>query len=147
MKKLICKPLGLLFAALSVFTFMTISNTPAFADSTIDNTYKQNQAAYTNYKDCIRLYKLPYGKLYFIALSAVNANNYEILEMQSRNGYIIFKAEGREFLLDILAKNKSYTYLKLTPCDNNYFFNPQIPFKIFHYTDLHFNADIKELKI
>lgn len=146
MKKLIRKPFGLLIAALSFISLMLISNTQALADSTIDNTYKQNQAAYTNYKDCIRLYKLPYGKLFFIALSAVNANNYEILEMQSRNGYIIFKAEGREFLLDILSKNKSYTYLKLTPCDNNYFFNPQIPFKIFHYTDLQFNADIKELK-
>lgn len=125
---------------------MLSTSANAFADATIDNTYKQNQLSFTNYKDCIRLYKLPFGKLFFLALSSVNANNYEILEMQSRNGYIIFKAEGKEFLLNILAKNKSYSYLKISPCDNNYYFNSKIPYKIFHYVDLQFNADIKELK-
>lgn len=138
MKKLIC---FLFFVCTSICTLPA-----AFAETTIDSTYKQNQASYTNYKDCIRLYKLPFGKMFMLALSSVNAANYEILEMQSRNGYIIFKAEGREFLLDILAKNKSYTYLKITPCDNNYYFNPKIPVKIFNGVALHFNDDIKEIK-
>ena len=125
---------------------VSISAVPAFSQDTIDKTYKQNAASYTNYKDCIRLYKLPYEKLYYLALSSVNFNKYEIKEMQSRNGYIIFEAEGREFLLDILKKDKNYTFLKLTPCDNNYYFNPQIPRKIYNYVDLHFNSEVKELK-
>lgn len=109
-------------------------------------SYAQTTASYTSYKDCIRLYKLPYDKLYFLALSSINSNKYEILEMQSRNGYIIFEAEGREFLLNIMKKDKYFTFLKLTPCDNNYYFSPLIPQKIFRYIDLNFNADIKELK-
>ena len=125
---------------------VSISTVPAFSQDTIDKTYKQNAASYTNYKDCIRLYKLPYEKLYYLALSSANFNKYEIKEMQSRNGYIIFEAEGREFLLDILKKDKNYTFLKLTPCDNNYYFNPQIPRKIYNYVDLHFNSEVKELK-
>ncbi len=104
------------------------------------------QPVYTSYHDCIRLYKLPFGKLYFLALSAANSLGYEIKEMQSRNGYIIIEAEGKEFLLSANTKNKSYTYLKLSPCDNNYYFNPQIPKKIFNYVDLNFNMDIKDLK-
>ncbi len=106
----------------------------------------QSQSAYTSYHDCIRLYKLPFGKLYFLALSAATALGYEIRELQSRNGYIIIEADGHEFLLSVNAKNKSYTYLKLSPCDNNYYFNPQIPKKIFNYVDLNFNMDIKDLK-
>ncbi len=101
---------------------VSISAVPAFSQDTIDKTYKQNAASYTNYKDCIRLYKLPYEKLYYLALSSANFNKYEIKEMQSRNGYII------------------------TPCDNNYYFNPQIPRKIYNYVDLHFNSEVKELK-
>lgn len=132
-----------IFSVLAAFAAFAPAS---YAESTIDKTYKQNQASYTSYHDCIRLYKLPFGKLYFLALSAANSLNYEIKEMQSRNGYMIIEAEGREFLLDVAAKNKTYTYLKLAPCDNNYYFNPQIPRKIFNYVDLHFNTEVKELK-
>ncbi len=130
------------------FIFLTFI-LPVFAqdkNDTMEVTYAQTAASYTNYRDCIRLYKLPYGKLYALALSSINSNKYEILEMQFRNGYVIFEAEGREFLLSVMKKDKSFTFLKLTPCDNNYYFSPTIPQKIFRYIDLNFNADLKELK-
>ena len=130
------------------FIFLTFI-LPVFAqdkNDTMEVTYAQTAASYTNYRDCIRLYKLPYGKLYALALSSINSNKYEILEMQFRNGYVIFEAEGREFLLSVMKKDKSFTFLKLTPCDNNYYFSPAIPQKIFRYIDLNFNADLKELK-
>lgn len=121
---------------------------PSKAQNTdaLETSYAQTTASYTSYKDCIRLYKLPYDKLYFLALSSINSNKYKIMEMQSRNGYIIFEAEGREFLLNIMKKDKSFTFLKLTPCDNNYYFSPFIPQKIFRYVDINFNTEIKELK-
>ena len=121
-------------------------NTNVIAQTTATTEPALPQATYTDYHNCIRLYKLPFGKLYFLALSAINANNYEILEQQSRNGYIIFQAENKEFLLSVMTKNKNYSFLRLTPADNNYFFNSKIPFKIFNYIDLNFNTEIKELK-
>lgn len=135
------------FVLISII-FMFFVN-PVFAqdkNDTMEVTYAQTAASYTNYRDCIRLYKLPYGKLYALALSSINSNKYEILEMQFRNGYVIFEAEGREFLLTAMKKDKSFTFLKVTPCDNNYYFSPAIPQKIFRYIDLNFNADLKELK-
>lgn len=134
------------FAALFVLISFVSLSAQVRAESTLDKTHKQTQASYTSYHDCIRLYKLPFGKLYFLALSAANSLGYEIKEMQSRNGYIIIEEDGREFLLSVNAKNKTYTYLKLAPCDNNYYFNPQIPKRIFNYVDLNFNMDIKDLK-
>ena len=107
---------------------------------------KQTTSAYTNYRDCIRLYKLPFEKLFLLALSSVNENKYEIVEMQSRNGYILFSAEGREFLLTVMKKDKNFTFLRLTPADNNYYFSSFIPQKIFRQVDVNFNAEVKELK-
>ncbi len=133
---------------LTVFFFFTGLN--VFALDQLESSYAQTAARttleYTSYKNCIRLYKLPSKKLFFLALSSVNANRFEILEMQSRNGYILFKADGKEFLLDVLGKDKNYTYLKLTPGDNNYYFSSTIPQKIFNYIDVNFNAEVKELK-
>lgn len=108
---------------------------------------KPNTLIYTNYRDCIKLYKLPFDKLYFIALSSINANKYEILEMQSRNGYIMFKADNKEFLLTVLQKDKDYSFIKLTPCDNNYYFSSNIPQNIFNQIALQFNTEIKEIKL
>lgn len=128
------------------FSFYPCLQNRVYAQDELEATYAQSVASYTNYKDCIRLYKLPYDKLFYLALSSVNANKYEIAEMQSRNGYIIFEAEGREFLLNIMKKDKNFTFLKLAPCDNNYYFSPLIPQKIFKYIDLQFNAEVKDLK-
>ena len=106
----------------------------------------KTEVEYTNYRDCKKLYKLPVGKLFALALSSANANKYEILEMQSRNGYIIFEADNREFLLNVMPKDKTYSFLRLTPADNNYYFSPTIPQKLFAYIDANFNIEMKELK-
>lgn len=119
---------------------------PVKAQDSVDKAYEQAAASYTNYRDCIRLYKLPPEKLFYLAVSSINFNKYETLEMQSRNGYIIFEAEGKEFLINIMKKDKYYTFLKIAPCDNNYYFSSMIPQKVFRYIDLNFNSEVKELK-
>lgn len=126
-----------------LFFIPSIETKFVFAETENSQT---TQATYTNYKDCIRLYKLPFEKLYFLALSSVNANKYEILEMQSRNGYIIFEANAKEFLLTVMKKDKNFSFLRITPCDNNYYFSPRIPENIFRYVDLNFNTEVKEIK-
>lgn len=130
-----------------IVTLMIMFAVPAFAADAAENVAPSSSSAYTNYRDCIRLYKLPYEKLFYLALSSVNASKFEIVDMQSRNGYLIFTDGSREYLLTVFKKDSSFTFLKLSPCDNNYYFSPTIPFKIFNYIDLHFNAEVKELKI
>lgn len=136
--------------AIAFVAFMLMCLPACAVQDEIDAAYPQVAApaatTYTSYKDCIRLYKLPPEKLFYLALSSVNANKFEILEMQSRSGYILFQFQGKELLLDVLQKDKYFTYLKLTPADNNYYFSPTIPQKLFNYIDLNFNAEVKELK-
>ena len=47
-------------------------NTNVIAQTTATTEPALPQATYTDYHNCIRLYKLPFGKLYFLALSAIN---------------------------------------------------------------------------
>lgn len=134
---------------LFLITIIFTISIPCFAtDTTVEkHTEKKQNVAYTNFRDCIKLYKLPYDKLYFLALSSIEANKYEIIEMQSRGGYIIFEADKKEFLISILQKDKYYTYMKIAPCDNNYYFSSKIPENIFNQIALLFNSEIKEIKL
>ena len=120
-----------------------------FAEETLPTQPAQTPAvaAYTNYRDCIKLYKMSFENLFYLALSAVNDNKFQLLEMQSRNGYLIFEEDGREFLLNVMKKDKNYAFLRLTPADNNYYFSPTIPQRIFNYVDTNSAVEIKELKI
>lgn len=143
--------LFVVFASFQNQVFADVPSSSSTAKAQVQMTQvtpvtKQVSSAYTNYRDCIRLYKLPFEKLYYLALSSVNENKYEIIEMQSRNGYILFKADGREFLLTVMKKDKNFTFLKLTPADNNYYFSSFIPQKVFRQVDVNFNTEIKELK-
>lgn len=129
-----------------LFLSLVLTQIPVFAQDDYDKTLNQAKSSYTNYSDCIRLYKLPEEKLFTLALSAISSHRYEILEMQSRNGYIIFQTCGKEFLASIMKRDKNYSYLKIAPADNNYYFSSEIPKKIFNYVDLNFNEELKELK-
>ena len=78
----------------------------------LEAAYAQTAAQYTNYRDCIKLYKLPFEKLFYLALSSIEGSKFELLEIQSRNGYIVFKAEDKEFLISVYKKDKSELHLK-----------------------------------
>ena len=132
-----------------ILSALLFFNLYAYAEEIIPAQPAQTQAivAYTNYRDCIKLYKIPANKLFFLTLSAIHNNKFQLLEMQSRNGYLIFEENGREFLLNVMKKDNNHTFLRLTPADNNYYFSPTIPQKIFNYIDSKTNAEIQEMKI
>ncbi len=140
------KKLPLIICLISFSLLSGLSMQTFAKEDELEASYAQTAAHYTNYKDCIKLYKLPYEKLFYLALSSVNGSKYELLEMQSRNGYIIFKADNKEFLISVFKKDKNSTFIKITPCDNSYYFSPQIPQKIFNYIVAHYNNEVKELK-
>lgn len=102
--------------------------------------------AYASYQSCVRQYQLPFEKLFYLALSAINSNKFEILEMQSRNGYILFESNNKEFLLSIMKKDNKTSFIKLTPADNDYYFSSSIPQRIFSTIDLTLNNPVQEIK-
>ncbi len=98
-----------------------------------------------DFKICTRNYKVPEEKLFYLAIAAAKANNFEVNEIQSKTGYILFTAAGKQYLASIVKKDSENTLLKITPVNNNYFFAPGIVLNFFRYIDLNGATQITQL--
>jgi hypothetical protein len=97
------------------------------------------------FSDCFKTYNLSADNLYYYALDSIAANRFEIKELQSKSGYIIFKAAGREFLAAVAYYGPNKSILKITPANNSYYFAPGIVLNIFKFIDMNLNEQIKEI--
>ena len=77
--------------------------------------------------------------LFHLAIAAINANRFTIDEIQSKSGYILFTAVNKQFLATVVNVNTNQGMLKITPVDNNYFFQPGIVLNVFKYIELNLN--------
>ena len=79
-----------------------------------------------SFEMCTKTFAMNSDRLFYLTLAAVNANRFEIKEIQSKTGYILFTAVGKEFLASVISIDKYRSMLKITPANNNYFFAPGI---------------------
>ena len=98
------------------------------------------------FNDCTKQYNIPPEKLYYLTACAINENRFEVLELQSKTGYILFKAAGKEFLASIVKLGTQKSMLKITPTDGNYYFAPGIVSNTFKYIDLNISAPLTQVK-
>jgi len=85
---------------------------------------------------CSKIYSVASSELFLETLSAINANKFDIEEIQSRSGYIIFTCQKKRFLVAISSIDKTHSMIKITPCDNNYYFPTGIITNIYKYLDI-----------
>lgn len=111
------------------------------------NAKKQSNAIprMIEFAHCNKYFKLDSTKLFYLTLASINANLFEINEIQSKSGYIIFTANKKQFLASIIPIDKENSILKITPCDNNYYFSIDIVKNLFKYIELNFNTKIEKL--
>lgn len=128
-----------IFSKLFIITFLisVFAILPASADvntvSTMSNFVTPQSVSQ---ETCSRLYSTSTEKLFYLTLSAINANNFQIDEIQSKTGYILFTAVNRQFLASILKFSSSKAMLRITPVSNVYYFQPGIVLNMFKYIDL-----------
>jgi len=84
---------------------------------------------------CVKTFNVHFEKLFFLTETAINSNNYDIEEIQSKGGYIVFSVAQYKFLATIYAFGPSNAILKITPCNNIYTFPPMIITNIFRYIE------------
>lgn len=89
---------------LVIFVFILFSTTFSFAQNPFKKSYRN--------------FNIGVNELYLKSYSAISANKYEILEIQSDNGYILFNVSGRKFLLKV-SPDESGSILKITPLDGD----------------------------
>ena len=89
-----------------------------------------------DYKLCTRTYIMPAEKMFYMAIASAKANRFDVDEIQSKTGYILFTAAGKQYLASVMKVDSTHTQLKITPVNNNYFFAPGIVLNFFRYIDL-----------
>ncbi|MCQ2739908.1 MAG: hypothetical protein MJ237_06745 [bacterium] len=97
-----------------------------------------------DYEICTKLYKgADAEKLFYMTLCAIISNRFSIDEIQTANGYVIFTAAHRKYLATVAGVDKNNAVLKITPCNNVYYFQPGIVTNMFKYIDLNINNSFK----
>jgi len=89
-----------------------------------------------DFKICTRTYIMPAEKLFYMAIASAKENKFTVDEIQSKTGYILFTAAGKQYLASVVKVDDKKTMLKITPTNNNYFFAPGIVLNFFRYIDL-----------
>lgn len=105
---------------------------------------QQSQTTYQNipYENCTKMFDIKKEELFFLTLGAVNANRFKTEEIQTQNGYIIFSTGKNKYLATIAGIDNNNSVLKITPCNNVYYFQPGVINNMYKYIDL--NKDINK---
>ena len=70
---------------------------------------------------CYKTYPLAADKLYLLTFSALNSTGqYEVLEMQTKNGYILFKAANKSYIATISKETTSTSGIKILPSNSDF---------------------------
>lgn len=96
---------------------------------------------------CTKFFKMDSQKLFYLTLAGINANRFEIIEIQSQSGYVIFSAAQKQFLAKIITVDPKNSMLKITPCSNAYFFPVGIVQNMFKYIELYAATPIEKLSV
>ncbi|MFI3301150.1 MAG: hypothetical protein R3Y28_06995 [Candidatus Gastranaerophilales bacterium] len=117
---------------------------PKALSESIDTT-DLTTAQQISFSKCNKHYEIPAEKLFFLTLSSINANKFEIIEIQSKTGYVLFKANNKEFLATVVKIDDNRSLLKITPTDNIYFFPLGISENFFKYIELNKDLSIETI--
>ncbi len=137
---------------------LTMSFLPSLADTTqlshptvntataqklqIPITQPQNIA----FENCTKMFGVNKEKLFYLTLGAVSANRFSVDEIQTSNGYIIFTAASNKYLATVAGIDGNNSILKITPCNDIYFFPPGVILGMFKYVGMNVNTDIQTTK-
>lgn len=139
MKKLVMFGLMLLLAAIPAFA----EENPAAQLAEIELVTPQN----IDFSKCVQTFNFPVEKLFYISILAINANNFQIEELQSKTGYILFRAVNKNFLMSVVKIDADHSMLKITPADNVYFFPYGIVHNIYKYIELNADEQLQGLEV
>lgn len=100
-----------------------------------------------NFDNCYKFFKLSDETLFYLALASVNANRFKIDEIQSKSGYVLFSVAKKRFLASVITIDAKNSMLKITPCDNVYYFPLGIVQNMFKYIELNVKTPVEKLSV
>lgn len=118
---------------------------PAVQPSVVQQQTVQNPLTVSQqilFENCTKIFGINQEKLFYLTLASISANRFNVEEIQSSHGYIIFSANRNKYLATISKIDKTNAILKITPCNNVYNFPPGIITNTFKYIDLNMTTKI-----
>ena len=100
-----------------------------------------------DFSACTKVYNFPVEKLFYMGILAINANRFEIEELQSKMGYILFKGANKTFLMSVIKVDGEHSMLKITPADNIYVFPYGVVYNIYKYIDMNAEEQLQGLEV
>ena len=94
------------------------------------------------FENCTKIFGINQEKLFYLTLASISANRFNVEEIQSSHGYIIFSVNRNKYLATISKIDKTNAILKITPCNNVYNFPPGVITNTFKYIDLNMTTKI-----
>lgn len=71
--------------------------------------------------ECYKIYSRDADSLFINAISAINSSSrFEISEIQSKNGYILFLAGSKYYLLTLTKRYQNQTEIKILPQNSDF---------------------------
>lgn len=104
-----------------------------------NGVYSQN----ITFSDCTKMFNVDKEKLFYLTIGAINANKFKTDEIQTENGYVIFIVNRGKYIATVAGIDKDNSVLKITPCNNVYYFPPIITTNIYKFIELNKDAEIK----
>ena len=98
-----------------------------------------------NSADFSKSYKISSENLLYLLLSAINAQNYSIEEIQFKTGSVLFKAYSKEFIASVASQDGFNSFIKIIPADNNYNFSPSLLQKLHNYIETNKNVSFQKI--
>jgi len=129
---------------LTLFTFIFMSSGALFANEPISmSTLVTTQNV--SFEMCNKIFNIPAEKLFYLSIAGINANRFQIDEIQSKTGYILFTAVNKQFLASVVKVDSTKSILKITPTNNLYYFPPGIVLNIFKYIEVNENTPVSPI--
>ncbi len=77
-----------------------------------------NAATYLD--DSTKDFGVSADNMYLTSLSVLNDLNYEIIEMQSKSGYILFRTGAKDYIITVTALTPVTSNIKILPANSVY---------------------------
>lgn len=93
-----------------------------------------NAATYLD--DSSKNFGVSADNMYLTSLSVLNSLNYEIIEIQSKSGYILFRTGAKDYIMTVTALSPVTSNIKILPANSVYSTGTAVQKTIFEQLEL-----------
>ena len=86
--------------------------------------------------ECYKIYSIDADNLFMASLNVLSSSNkYQISEIQTKNGYILFSTGNKYYLLTVTRRYKNQSEVKILPQNSDYSQGSTVATTIFNLLD------------